>query len=56
MRKAGLIQVVLSILTLDFSKREDVLVPVLTTSEVININNTSAISRGTITGEGSGSV
>jgi hypothetical protein len=55
-RKVELILVVLSILTLDFCQKEEVLVPVLTTSEVININNTSATSGGTITSEGSGTV
>ena len=55
-RKAQLILVLLLVLGLDFCQKEEVLLPVLTTSEVTNINITSATSGGTITSEGSGTV
>jgi hypothetical protein len=55
-RKARLILVILIVFTLDFCQKEEVLLPVLTTSEVTEINFTSATSGGTITSEGSGTV
>jgi hypothetical protein len=52
--KSGLHLIILSVLIINFCKKEEV--PVLTTSVVINVNNTSATSGGTITSEGTGTV
>jgi hypothetical protein len=53
-KKTGLFWIILSVLIINFCKKEEV--PVLTTSAITNIINNSATSGGTITSEGIGTV